>query len=138
MRKNFFLLSFSLVFMLTNNLHASPTGKELFQKKCTSCHSITMPKTQKGLRGPPAVGIMFNLSSNIYDDDKLIEHIISYTLNPTREKTICKSVRKFGIMPSQKDNITKEELRLVAEWLVDDIFISRKEYVKQKRYMFSH
>ncbi|MDF1875715.1 c-type cytochrome [Sulfurimonas sp. SAG-AH-194-I05] len=134
--KNFILTLLSL--LAFTNIQANPTGKELFIQKCTSCHSINMPKSQKDLHAPPAVGVMFHLNNHFDNNEDLIAHIESFTMNPTREKAICKSIRRFGIMPSQKGKLTKEELSLIAQWLANDVFITRSKYKRDKKAMFDN
>jgi mono/diheme cytochrome c family protein len=130
--------NFIALLLLLTNLHATPTGKELFIQKCTSCHSIEMPKTKKNLLAPPAVGLMFHLNEHFDNEEDLISHIKSFTMNPQREKAVCKSVRKFGVMPSQKNNVTEEELTIIAEWLTFDIFITKRKYLKERKEMFAN
>lgn len=128
----------TLLISLNTNLLAESHGKKLFEEKCISCHSINMPKSKADLKAPPAVGLMFHLTENFSNDEQIQKHIESYVINPTRETAICKSIRRFGIMPSQKGNVTKEELKIIAEWLIDDISISRREYKRQKKEMFAN
>lgn len=132
------LLTSSLVLLLNNTLFAMPSGEALFIDKCTSCHSIDMPKSKAGLKAPPAVGLMFHLTENLSNEASVKEHIQSFTMNPTEEKAVCKSINKFGLMPSQKANVTEEELRIIADWLVDDVYISRRSYKKKKKKMFAN
>ncbi len=130
-------LIFTLLSLIPS-LFAMQSGEELFIQKCTSCHSINMPTSDSNLKAPPAVGIMFHLNENFSNDEEIKKHILSFTLHPDKETAICKSVRNFGLMPSQKDNVSKEELELIADWLVDDVYISRRKYKKQKKEMFQN
>ncbi len=123
---------------LSASIFAMQSGEELFIQKCTSCHSINMPKSHSTLLAPPAVGLMFHLNENFSNDEEIKEHILTFTLHPDKETAICKSVRSFGLMPSQKDNVSEKELKLIADWLVDDVYISRREYKKQKKEMFAN
>jgi len=50
---------------------------------------------------------------------KVIDFIVDYAHNPSAEKSFCEkgAIKRFGVMPTQKENITKEELTLVAHYL---------------------
>ena len=43
-------------------------------------------------------------------------------MNPSKEKAKClpKSIKRFGIMPSQKDNLTEKELSLIVNYIYDN------------------
>jgi len=103
-------------------------AKELFIKKCATCHSLTPPVNKSEMKGPPAPGVMFHLKEEFKSDEKIKAHIIDFTLNPTREKAICKSVKRFGVMPSQKGKVTKEELSKIADWMIKNLKMSKKEH----------
>ena len=128
-----FILGIGLLFSINLTLLASGNGEELFIQKCASCHSINIPSDRSQMVAPPAKGIMFHMSEVIGSDEKVLEHIQSFTMNPTEEKAICKSVRRFGLMPSQKDLITEEELKIVAHWMIENLKISKEDYNKQKQ-----
>lgn len=110
-----------IIAMLTSNLSASSTAEELFVSKCVICHTMNRPDDRSTMVAPPIRGVMFHLRDEIGSDEKILAHIKSFTMHPTEEKAICKSVRRFGVMPSQKDNITKTELDKVAKWLINNI-----------------
>jgi cytochrome c len=135
--KSFTFPILSIFILLTGSLLAED-GKELFQNKCTACHSITMPMSHNDLKAPPAVGFMFHLKEHFTDKTKLKEHIINFTTNPTYEKAVCRSVRRFGVMPSQKENVTQEELAKIADWLIGEVSLSKEHYYKQKKEMLGN
>lgn len=122
-----------LILSFNSTLFASPAGEELFTQKCAICHTMTRPADKSQMVAPPAKGIMFHMSEEIGSNEKILEHIKSFTINPTKEKAICKSVRKFGLMPSQRDNITDEELEIVAKWMVENLKMSEQEYKNRKQ-----
>ena len=128
-----FILSISLLFSINSTLLAQSDGEKLFTQKCATCHSMTRPTDKSQMLAPPAKGIMFHMSETIGSDEKVLAHIQSFTMNPTKEKAICRSVRKFGLMPSQKNNITKEELKIVAHWMIDNLKITKEQYNKEKQ-----
>jgi len=51
-----------------------------------------------------------------------VKFIADYVLHPSKEKALCKpqKIKRFGLMPSQKGNVTKEELEKIAGWLYDN------------------
>ena len=128
-----FILSIGLLFSINSTLLAQENGEELFTEKCATCHPMTRPDDRSQMVAPPAKGIMFHMSEEIGGDEKVLAHIQSFTMSPTKEKAICRSVRRFGLMPSQKDNITKEELKIVAHWMIDNLKISKEQYNKEKQ-----
>ena len=128
-----FILSISLLFSINSTLLAEENGEELFTQKCASCHNMSKPTDKSQMIAPPARAIMFHMSEEIGGKNKALAHIQSFTMNPTKEKAICKSVRRFGLMPSQKDNITKEELKIVATWMVENLKTFKKQYEQSKQ-----
>ena len=132
-----FLIIPGLFLLLGTNLFAE-TGEELFKAKCTSCHSMDMPKSKADMLAPPTAGFMYHLNEHFNSNEELKEHILSFVINPTEDAAVCRSVRRFGLMPSQKDNISIEELKLVADWLINNMSISKKEYQERKRKMFAN
>lgn len=126
------LFSTSLVLSLNTTLSATSNGEELFKQKCMICHTITRPADRSTMIAPPAKGVMFHLSEDIGSDEDILAHINSFTINPTKEKAICPSVRRFGLMPSQKGNITKEELNTVAKWMIQNLKMTPEQYERRK------
>lgn len=105
-------------------------GKELFEKVCTQCHKTAPPSTKEerqAMLAPPIMGVMFHVNDGVKVDkpeDKkqaVIDFIVDYAHNPSADKSFCEkhAIERFGVMPTQKDNITKEELTKVANYLYD-------------------
>ena len=103
-------------------------GKELFIEKCTKCHSTEFPKSKadrKKMKAPPIMGVMFHVNDGIKAENevekkqKVIDFIVDYAHNPSKDKSFCEAhaIERFGVMPSQKGNVTKEELKLIATYL---------------------
>ena len=120
-------LRITLMLSLATALFAN-NAEELFMNKCAICHIMQRPTDKSQMIAPPAKGIMFHMSEAIGSDEKILAHIKSFTLNPTKEKAICPSVRRFGLMPSQKENITEEELDIVAKWMIENLKMTPQEY----------
>lgn len=105
-------------------------GEKLFKKVCTQCHRTSMPsgkEEMKSMLAPPIMGVMFHVNDGVKVDNSenkreaVIDFIVDYAHNPSAEKSFCEkhAIQRFGVMPTQKDNITKEELILVANYLYD-------------------
>ena len=112
-----FILTLALVASYTSSLFASPDGEALFKNKCGTCHTLTRPSDTSNMLAPPLQGLMYHMSESFSTKQEMIEHINSFVMNPTKEKAICRSVRRFGVMPSQKGLLTTEELNTIAEWM---------------------
>ena len=117
-----------LLFSLSSGSLLASSGENLFKEKCMTCHTMVRPADKSTMVAPPAKGLMFHMSEDIGSDKKILAHIKSFTMNPTKEKAICKSVRRFGLMPSQKDSITQAELDIVAKWMVKNLKMSEADY----------
>ncbi len=126
LQKLFMPLGLLLVF--STSLSASSNGEELFDKKCASCHVKTRPADFSTLIAPPAMGVVKHVRMNYNTKEEAVKFIAEYTLNPQRDKAVCMSstIQRFGLMPSQKDNVTKEELQQIAAWMYDNININNK------------
>ncbi len=122
-----------LTLSLTLTALFASSGEELFMNKCAVCHVMERPADKSQMIAPPAKGIMFHMGEDIGNDEDILAHIKSFTMNPTKDKAICRSVRRFGLMPSQKDNITGEELDIVAKWMIANLKMTKEEYKNRKR-----
>jgi len=102
-------------------LNAS-SGEDLFNSKCSMCHVKVKPADKSNLIAPPAMGVMRHINMRYSNKNDAVAFMSEYILNPQKEKSVCKpkSIKRFGLMPSQKENITKEEAKLIASWLYDN------------------
>jgi cytochrome c len=52
---------------------------------------------------------------------KAIDFVKDYVINPSAEKSFCdkKSLESYGVMPSQKGNVTQDELEAIAEYMFE-------------------
>jgi hypothetical protein len=103
-------------------LNAS-SGEELFNSKCAMCHVKTRPSDKSTLVAPPAMGVMHHIHMTYSNKKDAVAFMSEYILNPQQEKAVCmpKSIKRFGLMPSQKGNITKEEAKIITEWMYKHI-----------------
>lgn len=111
-------LTLSLILSLNTNILAASEGEALFQTKCASCHTMTRPQDMSNMLAPPVKGLMFHMDEHFKNKEEIVQHINSFVMNPTQEQAICRSVRRFGLMPSQKGLLSAEELNTIAEWMV--------------------
>lgn len=115
-------------------LFGAQNGYGVYKKHCASCHieMISAAEVRKNLskmKAPPMVEVANRIKSNIViaDEDEYVHRrvvtlfIREYIQNPQVEYTMCDpmAVEKFGVMPSLKDKLTKEERTAVAEWIYD-------------------
>jgi len=108
-----FLLSVAMTAMTL-----ASTGIELLKNKCASCHMLEAPEFHQipTLKAPAMDAIVFHINLAMEDEKKKKAFIVDYVLNPDASKSVCESnkVAQFGVMPSQKGKVTKEELELIA------------------------
>lgn len=117
------VLTFFLVLLSIGNIsYAESQGEVLFDKKCTSCHSKSLPKDMNAVVAPAVMGVMRHVKMAYPDKADAVAFIKDYALNPSRDKAICMSqkIERFGLMPSQKGNVTEEELETIASWMFDN------------------
>ncbi len=105
-----------------SHLLASNDAEAIFDAKCSACHLKQKPIDKSKVVAPAAMGVMRHLKQEFPDRDKAIAFIKDYVLAPSKDKAICmpQKIKRFGLMPSQKGNITKEELEKVAGWMFDN------------------
>jgi len=101
-------------------------GKKLLEEKCASCHNLDMPPyTFEDEKAPPIMAVAFHVVNFIKTNDesqripKAKEFVDDYVINPSADKSFCdkESLESYGVMPSQKGNITTDELEAVAEYI---------------------
>ena len=103
-------------------------GKALAKEKCSMCHNIDMPpKFSDNEKAPPFFTVTVHLKDWIKAPTqteakaKFIEFVSSYPLNPSLDKAYCDktSLKKYGLMPSLKGKVTKDELIAIANFMYD-------------------
>ena len=106
---NPFVLTLALLFALNSNLLASSDGEELFKSKCMTCHTMTRPADKSTMIAPPAKGLMFHMSEDIGSDEKILAHIKSFTMNPTKDKAIPSQAAQwiFSCLKSKLNKATE-------------------------------
>lgn len=118
------LLALLLTLTSTSVLHASNDGANVFEKKCATCHLKQRPSVDQMdlMVAPPMMGVMFHVTEKHTTKKEAVGFITDYIFNPSKAKALCMShsIEKFGLMPSQKNNLTDKEAQMVAEYLFDN------------------
>lgn len=128
MKKNIFLLSLVLFFSACsdNVVEKNLDGKKLLESKCASCHDINMPPIiSDNELAPPIMSVSFHVYSLVKPSDesqrglKAIEFVTDYIFNPSEKKSFCDkdSLKRYGLMPSQKEKLTKDEAKAIASYM---------------------
>ena len=117
------LLGLSLILATSSLLFASNGAEELANEKCGSCHlmgAITKEKLDR-MVAPPYWAIAKRVKQSSQDRESAIKFIVDYTLNPDQEKTLFpkETIEKFGLMPSQKGIVSEDEIKQIAEYILD-------------------
>ena len=107
---------------LTTTLFASSNAQNTFDTKCSMCHIKTMPQDRSKLIAPPLMGVMRHVKMSYPNKQDAVAFIVDYVQNPSKSKAVCmpQKISRFGLMPSQKGNITPKELEEVASWMFDN------------------
>jgi len=113
-------------------------GEDLIEQKCAVCHNLKMPPdTYEDEKAPPMMAVVFHLKDFMkitMEDEKyskFIPFVQDYVINPSRDKSYCdkESLKTYGVMPSQKGNVTEEELEAIASYMYN--FYDQQKYLKQ-------
>jgi len=111
--------------LVTSSLLAQSSDIEtLAVEKCGSCHligAITKDKLNN-MSAPPSWAISKKVNTAYPDRADAIKFIVEYTMNPSEDKMLFshKTKERFGLMPSQKDMISEDELKAVTEYILDN------------------
>ena len=112
--KKILIISTVLASMLLAN-----KAQELFNSKCALCHKVEV-KDKNSLIAPPINHVMKHVKITFKDKKEAITFIQKYAINPEPKKTICPSIDIFGVMPSQKGTVNKQELEKIANYLYEN------------------
>ena len=116
------LLTVGTMVALTSFANAADTAEVLFDTKCASCHSKTRPTDMDKVLAPAIMGVMRHVKMTYPNKDEAVKFMVDYILEPTKEKAICMpgKIERFGLMPSQKGNVTEAELTQITSWMFDN------------------
>jgi len=111
--------------LVTSSLLAQSSDIEtLAVEKCGSCHligAITKDKLNN-MSAPPSWALSKKVNNAYPNRADAIKFIVEYTMSPLEDKMLFshKTKERFGMMPSQKEMISEDELRTVAEYIIDN------------------
>ena len=132
--KKMLLIALFPLLLLANEDETLKIGQKVFDSTCSSCHVEVLDKktalaTFKTLKAPPMNEVAMQLKSNIIikdDDDDVhravvVAFIKDYIKYPSLAKTMCNpsAVDRFGVMPSQKSQLSDAQINAVSIWLYD-------------------
>ena len=131
-----------LALTLTASLYAAPSGQQVYEKYCQSCHMLKPPmdrqkmmqmpmqerrmhmrEMMKKMKAPPMAKVSAKLKYDFGNDrEKIVAFIEDYIVHPSAEKARCMpmALKRFGVMPPVGQGLTPAERRAVAEWIVDN------------------
>jgi cytochrome c len=108
---------------------AQEKGSALFEEKCAACHVKQRPSMEemKNLIAPPIMGVMTHVKDAKATKAEAVNFIADYVFDPTSAKALCmkQSIERFGLMPSQKGALSKEEATTIAGYLYDNYGYSK-------------
>lgn len=115
-------LLFVTILLFSPLTYANSSGELLFDAKCATCHVKFRPSDVSTLVAPPLMGVMRHVKMTYATKEEAVRFITEYTLDPQESKSVCMTdkIKRFGLMPSQKGNVTKEELQVIAAWMYDN------------------
>jgi cytochrome c len=104
-----------------SSLQASETAEALFDAKCAMCHSKARPADMNKVVAPALMGIMRHVKIAYPQKVNAVSFMVDYVLDPQEAKAICmpKKIQRFGLMPSQKGNVTEAQLLKITAWMFD-------------------
>jgi len=107
---------------VTTTLFASANPEATFDNKCAACHMKTIPTDRANMIAPALNGVMRHVKMVYPNREDAVKFIVDYVQYPSKEKAICmaQKIARFGVMPSQKGNISPKELEDVSGWLFDN------------------
>lgn len=122
------LQNIGLILVSAATLFAAEAEKaeRLAVEKCGACHlmgAITKDKLDN-MKAPPYWAIAKKANERYDSKEKKIQYIVEYTLDPSEERMLFPKETKdrFGVMPSQKDKVTEEEIKIISEYILEKKF----------------
>jgi len=117
-------------------------GEELLDQKCSSCHNLDMPpKNYDNEVAPSMMAVTFHLKDFIKTNNpseleaKMSDFVQDYVINPSASKSFCdkESLENYGVMPSQKGKVSKDELRAISHYMYDTYDNQKMLLIMQKK-----
>jgi mono/diheme cytochrome c family protein len=94
---------------------AAVDGKNVFEKNCSVCHSVTPPPKS----APPILPISARYHQRFSSRYEGIRQMAAFIKAPSKEKVLAdeQAITRFGLMPPIP--LSREELNAVAAWVWD-------------------
>lgn len=129
MKSHLITLTLFILSFLAQTAMAQEKGAILFEEKCAACHLKQRPSFEEmnKMIAPPIMGVMSHVKEAKTTKPEAVKFIVDYLFAPTSDKALCmkQSIERFGLMPSQKGNLTKEEATTIAGYLYDNYGYSK-------------
>jgi len=102
--------------------------EKLTEQKCSACHNLDMPPhTSDDEKAPPLYTVTVHLKDWMHVNNpselksKFVSFAKDYVINPSKDKSYCnaESLKIYGLMPSQKGNVTPDEVEAIASYIFD-------------------
>lgn len=73
------------------------------------------------LVAPPIMGVMKHVKEAKPTRSEAVAFVVDYIFDPSASKAVCmpQAIKRFGLMPSQRGNLSREEALQIAEYLYD-------------------
>lgn len=117
------ILGLGLIFAMCNLLSANE-AEALAEKKCGGCHVMGVTSKEKldNMKAPPYWAIAKKTREAFATKEEAVKFTVDYTLHPAKEKMLFPqaTIDRFGLMPSQEGKVTKEEIELIASYILAD------------------
>jgi|GEM_PF-262908 len=94
---------------------AAEKAEAIYQKSCSSCHSLTPPAKS----APPIIAIAGQYRARYGKKSGAVADMVSFMKEPSIGKSVfgSKTFERFGLMPVM--SLPDKELEMVSEWLWD-------------------
>ncbi len=116
------LLTLGTIVAFTSWVQAAESAEALYDAKCAMCHTKTRPTDMTKVLAPALMGVMRHIKMEYPNKDEAVKFMVDYVLEPSKEKAICmpQKIERFGLMPSQKGNVTEIQLTTITSWMFDN------------------
>jgi len=116
------ILTLGSLVALSSFMQAADSAEVLFDAKCAMCHSKTRPADMSVVVAPALMGVMRHIKMTYPNKEDAVKFMVDYILEPSKEKAVCmpQKLERFGLMPSQKGNVTQTELEKITSWMFDN------------------
>ena len=118
--------------MVASFANAQISGKEVFEKRCMSCHQINLPQgmmqpkesqafkeAMRSMKAPPMSKIAQMAKDKHPSKEAFVHYVTDFITHPDATKSVCmkKAIEGFGLMPAIGKTMDEKEKVAVAEWM---------------------